>query len=472
MMPKRVFNLYMLIHTLGDLFILNIAFVIGHLYSFQTLTKLYGEKYIWLWAYLNIIYLISAKISGTFEMYRNSTFYQVLSALFKLFFFQVLMIFSYIVVFKDVSETFNLSREVLLITYTAAFLFTLIWRFGLIKVIRYLRARGFNNRNVLIVGAGSNGQEIRNMLFNRLEYGFNFVGFFDNDKERFPELKEQILGDIEDAKSFAVSNDIEEIFCALPYKQEDEIRDLIHFCDENLIRLKIVPDFTKFLNMKLSKVHVEKYGMFPVLSLRDEPLENAVNRVIKRIFDFGFTILVFALILWWLIPIIALLIKITSKGPVFFIQDRSGERNESFKVWKFRTMYMDNKIPERQAQKGDSRITPLGSFLRKSSLDEIPQFINVLFGQMSVIGPRPHMISHTEEYKKIIDKFMVRHFIKPGITGWAQVNGHRGETKDPRQMEARVQHDVWYIENWSLFLDIRIIFMTIFNLFKGEENAY
>lgn len=471
-MAKRVFNLYMLIHTIGDILILNLAFIVGHLYSFQTFSKLYSEKYLWLWVYINLIYFVSGKLSGTFEMYRNSTFYQVLSALFKLFFYQVLMVFSYIVIFKDVSETFKLSREVLLVTYSTAAFLTLNWRFGLIKVIRYFRARGFNNRNVLIIGAGNNGQEIRNMLFNRLEYGFNFVGFFDNEPNRFPELKEQILGDIEEAKAFAVNNDIEEIFCALPYKQEDEIKDLIRFCDENLIRLKIVPDFTKFLNMNLSKVHIEKYGMFPVLSLRDEPLENAVNRVIKRIFDFGFTVLVFVLVLWWLVPIIALAIKLTSRGPVFFIQERSGERNESFKVLKFRTMYTNNKIPEKQAEKNDPRITPIGRFLRKTSLDEIPQFFNVLLGHMSVIGPRPHMVSHTEEYKKIIDKFMVRHFIKPGITGWAQVNGYRGETKDPSQMEARVKHDVWYIENWSLFLDIRIIFMTIFNFFKGEENAY
>lgn len=471
-MAKRVFNLYMLIHTIGDILILNIAFIIGHLYSFQTLNKLYSEKYLWLWAYINLIYFVSGKLSGSFEMYRNSTFYQVLSALFKLFFYQILMVFSYIVIFKDVSETFKLSREVLLVTYSTAAFLTLNWRFGLIKVIRYFRARGFNNRNVLIIGAGSNGQEIRNMLFNRLEYGFNFVGFFDNEPNRFPALKEQILGDIEDAKAFAVNNDIEEIFCALPYKQEDEIKDLIRFCDENLIRLKIVPDFTKFLNMNLSKVHIEKYGMFPVLSLRDEPLENAVNRVVKRLFDFGFTVLVFLLVLWWLVPIIALAIKLTSRGPVFFIQERSGERNTSFKVLKFRTMYINNKIPEKQAEKNDPRITPIGRFLRKTSLDEIPQFFNVLLGHMSVIGPRPHMVSHTEEYKKIIDKFMVRHFIKPGITGWAQVNGYRGETKDPSQMEARVKHDVWYIENWSLFLDIRIIFMTIFNFFKGEENAY
>lgn len=471
-MAKRIFNLYMLIHTIGDLLILNISFVCGHLYSFYALNKLYSEKYLWLWAYLNLIYFVAGKLSGTFEMYRNSTFYQVLSAFFKLFFYQVLMVFSYIVIFKDLSETFKLSREVLLVTYFMAAFMTLIWRFGLIKVIRYFRARGFNNRNVIIIGAGQNGQEIRNMLFNRLEYGFNFVGFFDNEPERFPEVKGQVLGNIEEAKAFAVNNDIEEIFCALPYKQEDIIRDLIHFSEENLIRLKIVPDFTKFLNMKLSQVKVEKYGMFPVLTLRDEPLENAVNRVIKRLFDFGFTILVFLLVLWWLIPLIALVIKLTSKGPVFFIQERSGERNTKFKVLKFRTMYVNNHVPEKQAEKNDPRITPVGRFLRKTSLDEVPQFINVFMGHMSVIGPRPHMTSHTEEYKKIIDKFMVRHFIKPGITGWAQVNGYRGETKDPSQMEARVKHDVWYIENWSLFLDIRIIFMTIFNLFKGEENAY
>jgi exopolysaccharide biosynthesis polyprenyl glycosylphosphotransferase len=208
------------------------------------------------------------------------------------------------------------------------------------------------------------------------------------------------------------------------------------------------------------------------MTLRNEPLENIVNRFVKRLFDIGFSTLVFILFLWWFIPLIALIIKLTSKGPVFFIQERSGIKNKSFNVIKFRTMYVNDDAHYKQATKYDERITPIGKFLRSTSLDEMPQFINVLTGQMSVIGPRPHMLKHTEEYSKIIDKFMVRHLVKPGITGWAQVNGYRGETKEVEDMEGRVRADVWYIENWSFTLDIKIIILTIINLLRGEENAF
>lgn len=348
----------------------------------------------------------------------------------------------------------------------------LIWRFGFIKILRFYRSKGFNTRKVIIVGAGATGQEFRKMLSNKLEYGYNFLGFFDDEPERFPALKDLIIGNVEEAKQFSINNNVDEIFCALPYKQEEKVRDLVEFGDNNLIRLKIVPDFSRFLTHQLFRVDIDHYGIFPVLTIRSEPLENYINRIVKRSFDFCFSALVFSLILWWLIPLIALIVKLSSKGPVFFIQDRSGLKNQVFRVYKFRTMYMNDEANEKQAQKGDARITPIGSILRKTNLDEIPQFLNVFLGHMSVIGPRPHMLKHTEEYAQTIDKFMVRHFVKPGITGWAQVNGFRGEIKDHQDLENRVLADVWYIENWSLLLDLRIILLTVFNMIKGEEKAY
>ena len=199
---------------------------------------------------------------------------------------------------------------------------------------------------------------------------------------------------------------------------------------------------------------------------------NIVNRFIKRLFDLGFSMLIFIFILWWFIPLIAFIIKFTSKGPIFFVQKRSGIKNKSFQVIKFRTMYVNGDAHYKQATKDDQRITPIGKFLRKTNLDEMPQFFNVFLGQMSVIGPRPHMLKHTEKYSKIIDKFMVRHLVKPGITGWAQVNGYRGETKDVTDMEGRVRADVWYIENWSFGLDVKIVIMTIVNMIRGEKNAF
>jgi exopolysaccharide biosynthesis polyprenyl glycosylphosphotransferase len=193
---------------------------------------------------------------------------------------------------------------------------------------------------------------------------------------------------------------------------------------------------------------------------------------LKRAFDIVFSVLVISLIFPILFPILAILIKLSSKGPVFFKQLRTGKDNNSFYCYKFRTMRINQDSDKKQACKNDNRITKIGAFMRKTSLDELPQFFNVLQGDMSVVGPRPHMLLHTEEYSKIIDSFMVRHFVKPGITGWAQVNGYRGNTEAPELMAKRVAYDTWYLENWSLWLDITIIFKTVFNIFQGEENAF
>jgi putative colanic acid biosynthesis UDP-glucose lipid carrier transferase len=471
-MKKRITNLYVLLHALGDIFILNTAYIFGHVISWNY-THLFEPKYLQLWIYLNIIYLFAAQLSGTFDMYRNTRFFTLLSALLRLFFLEIVLSFSYIVIFKDFNQTFKLSREVLLITYLISFLLTLMWRFGFIKIVRIYRARGFNNRKVLIVGAGDSAQEFKEMLDHKIEYGYQFLGFFDDDaKKHNAVIQKQILGTINEAKSYALEHQIDELFCALPYHEEERIKDLIQFGDENLIRVKIVPDLSRFLTHHLNKVEIDYYGQIPVMTLRSEPLENIVNRFIKRIFDIGFSILIFIFVLWWFIPLIALIIKLTSKGSVFFIQERSGIKNKSFAVIKFRTMYINNNAHDQQATRNDERITPIGKILRRTNLDEMPQFINVLLGQMSVIGPRPHMLKHTEEYSKIIDKFMVRHLVKPGITGWAQVNGYRGETKDVTDMEGRVRADVWYIENWSFGLDVKIIIMTIINMIRGEENAF
>ncbi len=473
-MAKRVTNLYVLVHAIGDLIILNFSYILGNLLSFNfELTQMRDTKYLQLWIYLNLIYLFSAQVSGTFDMYRNTRFFTLLSALFRLFFLQIVLSFSYIVVFKDLNQTFKLSREVLMITYITSFILTLIWRFGFIKTVRAYRARGFNNRKTMIIGAGKSAQEFKQMLEHKIEYGYQFQGFYDDNPELYSsDVRKHILGNVEDAKKFAIKHEVDEIFCALPYEEEDKIKELIHFGDENLIRIKIVPDLSRFLTHHLNKVEIDYYGQIPVMTMRSEPLENIVNRIVKRLFDICFSFLVIVFVLSWFVPLMAIIIKLTSKGPIFFVQERSGIKNLPFPVIKFRSMYINDAAHVLQASKDDSRITPIGRFLRKTNLDEMPQFINVFFGQMSVIGPRPHMIKHTEEYAKLVDKFMVRHFIKPGITGWAQVNGYRGETRDLDDMEGRVRADVWYIENWSFALDLKILLLTIINMIRGEENAF
>lgn len=472
-MKRKITNFYVSIHAIGDLLILNIAYIIGHYFSFRNYLQIFDTKYLQLWIYLNIIYLFSAQLSGTFDMYRNTRFFTLLAALIRLFFLQIVLAFSYIVVFKDFNQTFKLSREVLMVMYIFSFFLTMTWRMGFIKTVRTYRARGFNNRKVMIIGAGETAQEFRKMLEHKIEYGYQFLGFFDDEPQKYnAATRKHILGNISEAKQFALDNKIDEFFCALPYNEEEKTRELIEFGDENLIRVKIVPDLSRFLTHHLNKVEIEYYGQIPVMTLRNEPLENIINRIIKRMFDIGFSVFMLVFILSWFVPLMAIIIKLTSKGPVFFIQERSGIKNLAFRVIKFRTMYINSDSHFKQATRHDQRITPIGKFLRKTNLDELPQFINVFFGQMSVIGPRPHMLKHTQEYSKIIDKFMVRHFVKPGITGWAQVNGYRGETKEVTDMEGRVRADVWYIENWSFALDLKIIIMTIINMLRGEENAF
>jgi len=236
-----------------------------------------------------------------------------------------------------------------------------------------------------------------------------------------------------------------------------------------LIALKFLPDNKDIFSRKM---HMQYYGVLPIIALRSIPMDKMVNQVIKRTFDIVVSILVLVFILSWFTPLMAILIKLDSKGPVFFKQKRNGLDYKEFYCYKFRSMHPNPDADLYQVSRGDERITRVGKFLRKTSLDELPQFINVIFGEMSIVGPRPHMVSHTHMYAERIDKFMVRHFVKPGITGLAQVSGYRGEVETEKDIINRVRYDIFYLENWSLFLDIKIIFLTVYNIIKGDDKAY
>jgi Undecaprenyl-phosphate glucose phosphotransferase len=277
-----------------------------------------------------------------------------------------------------------------------------------------------------------------------------------------------VAGNIKDACAFALKNPVDEVVVALNEFEKETIDGLIRFCDNNMIRITIVPDFFRKLSYQFL---IDFYGPIPLLSIRNEPLQSFRNRLIKRTFDFLFSSLIILAIFPWLLPVVAILIKTNSRGPVFFLQDRSGLNNKVFRMIKFRTMLVNDEADKQQASRNDPRITRVGRFLRKTNLDEMPQFFNVWMGQMSVVGPRPHMLMHTEVYARLIDSFMVRHIVKPGLTGWAQVTGYRGETGRQELMARRVQKDVWYIENWSFFLDLRIIAITIFRMITGDKQA-
>jgi putative colanic acid biosynthesis UDP-glucose lipid carrier transferase len=393
---------------------------------------------------------------------RGKDIEKILFNVVKSFLLHLLIIMAFVFLFK----LFYFSRLHLFITYAVFFVLIMFWKFALHYVIRLVRIAGFNFRKVVIVGEGVVASEVHNYFTTHLSNGFKFMGYFsDNTEEvKYPGL---LLGKTEDLKAYCLNEHIDEIYCTLPLT-DSKIYEMVDFADNHLIRFKLIPDFRGFINKKIS---IDFYENIPVLSIRNEPLGEMINRVIKRTFDIVFSLVVIIFVFPVLFPVLALLIKSFSKGPVFFKQLRTGKDNVEFTCYKFRSMNMNEKADEIQAVKGDDRITWVGKLLRKTNLDEIPQFFNVLLGQMSVVGPRPHMLKHTKEYSQVVDKFMVRHFVKPGITGWAQVNGLRGETNNSK-MEKRVEMDVWYLENWNFILDLKIVLKTVFNMIKGEKNAF
>ncbi|MFT4095304.1 MAG: exopolysaccharide biosynthesis polyprenyl glycosylphosphotransferase [Niabella sp.] len=262
---------------------------------------------------------------------------------------------------------------------------------------------------------------------------------------------------------------VTEIYCCMFAFDREEVKQLLTTSEKYMIRVRFLPTIGNLLQMPLS---VNYIGKIPVLSPRREPLLSEYNYILKRSFDIIFSSFVIVFVLSWLYPLIGLLIKSESRGPVLFKQKRSGMDNKPFMCYKFRSMVVNQHSDSVQATKTDARITRIGAFLRRTSLDELPQFFNVLKGEMSVVGPRPHMLSHTEQYRKQVDSFMVRQYVKPGITGLAQVSGYRGETREVEMMEKRVKSDIKYLQNWSFMLDMKIIFLTVWNVFKGEQNAY
>lgn len=457
-----------LVQFIGDVFLINVAFFIGYLVTIQSHSfNEIKDHYITLHIIFNMTWFI---LAFTFNIYVYSTARRrklelVIWNIIKIVSLHILITFTFMGALKDSPY----SRQMLLITYIIIAISILIWRLVFIFALNWYRKSGSNFRNVLIIGAGPVGLQVMRYVVSKDNSGYRFIGFLD-DAINHVKHKELVMGNVDALKDVCDGKiKIDEIFCTLPFTSSKKIRTIIEYCDNNLIRIHLVPDFRGFLN---KKVDLEFYDQVPVLNIRKEPLENLFSRMFKRLFDVVFSLFVLVCICSWLFPLLAIIIKLSSTGPVFFIQKRSGRNNEEFDCYKFRSMTVNKDSDKVQAVKNDTRITLIGKFLRKSNLDELPQFINVLVGNMSVVGPRPHMLKHTKDYSAIIDKFMVRHLIKPGITGWAQVNGFRGLTSHPRYMMKRVRYDLWYIENWTFLLDIQIIFMTVYSMFKGDKNAF
>ena len=362
----------------------------------------------------------------------------------------------------------NQLASFLLTYYVICLVLFPLWRIVTRLCLKLYRRKGYNLKKTVIVGAGKNGMELYQIMKNNLSYGFHMMGFFD-DNISLRKVLPNYLGDTDEVEKFVLEHNVDEIYCTLPGTSDDKILRLLNFSEKHMIRCYIIPEL--YRSVKKSMV-LQVLEYIPLLTIRREPLQSLYNRFLKRTFDIVFSLIVLVTLFPILYIVVGGLIKLSSPGPILFKQKRTGLYGQDFYCYKFRTMRVNAEADTLQAVKDDPRKTPIGNFLRRTNLDEFPQFINVLQGDMSVVGPRPHMLKHTEQYSALIDKYMVRHLVKPGITGWAQILGYRGETKTLEQMEGRVKRDVWYIENWTFILDLKIIMVTVLNMFKGEENAY
>jgi putative colanic acid biosynthesis UDP-glucose lipid carrier transferase len=346
-----------------------------------------------------------------------------------------------------------MTGSVLLSRYVFLFLYR---RFSMFK---------YDKRRAVIIGNGEVSYKAASYLA-RPDSGYEFIGVFNDVNDKTGRLP--ILGMKSECIDYCVKHEVKEIFSTVMPESGEDFRDLINRAEQECIRVKFLPDFKMIFSRD---VNMSMENDLLMIRFRDEKLEKIENRIVKRLFDISFTLLIGMTVLWWLIPLIAFFVRITSRGPVFFMQQRSGRDGKVFGCYKFRSMRVNDLADIKGAVVGDPRLTRLGAFLRRTSLDELPQFLNVLKGEMSVVGPRPHMLRHTEEYRMIINKYMVRHFLKPGITGWAQTNGFRGDLTG-NKMEERVKKDIWYMENWSFLLDIQIILKTIRLILFGDKHAY
>ena len=347
----------------------------------------------------------------------------------------------------------------------------------LIKYIvrKYLHSAIYQGKlfdNILLVGASPSALDFYETINKYYYYGYKCVGFIDNNNTKMNGCLYQ--GKINELATILKEKSIDEVVIALPNNHSKEIQQCIEVCDYYATKARIIPDLYQYAS---STIQVNNIGLMPVISIRSLPLDKLENRVLKRTFDIIFSILFFILLGSWLMPIIALAIKLTSRGPIIFKQERWGLNNEKIICYKFRTMVSNSSDIDKngfyhQASKDDPRVTLLGSFLRRTNMDELPQFWNVLLGNMSVVGPRPHPTPLNLEHMHTVENYMLRHVVKPGISGWAQVNGCRGETRVPGSMQQRVNFDLYYIHRWTFWLDGQIILQTAINIIRGDQNAY
>lgn len=447
-----------------DVIVLNVSFFIS---KFILSAKILPEdfnSYLELWAVFNILWLLLSVGTRSYSDHIIINFDFFIKRTVKVYIVWVIFILFYLFFLRK----FEISRYFIFVMLIG-FAFGLIFnRFLYLGIYYHFKTKDYLINKVLIIGYNETAKKLE-AFFEEEGLNSKLIGFTEDSRNVTELTRYPILSSIKNTIAIAKEMEVHEIFSTITPEQNNFIYSMIEEAEKACIRFKVVPNFSLFIN---KPVHIDYIRDMPILSLRSEPLDDVGNRIKKRFLDIIVSLFVVVFILSWLVPILGLLIYLESKGPIFFSQMRTGKNNKGFHCLKFRSMKINNDSDLKQATKNDNRITQIGKFIRKTSLDEFPQFINVLKGEMSLVGPRPHMVKHTDDYSKIVYQFMVRQFLKPGITGWAQINGYRGEITDPEQIKMRVNNDLWYLENWNIWLDIRIIFLTVYKVFKGDEKAF
>jgi len=460
-MPGQNEKYIKVINTLGDLLLLNLAALASYFTKFGELRSFLDAENITLLLYSNFAWITSVFILNAYQIKRVTRVTSIINNLIKQVVLYILIVESSL----NITKTYFFSRTFLTYSYIYLILFSIIWRVGLTYLLKFYRIRGGNYKKVIIAGYGKGPVQLKDFFEMHPDNGYRFFGFFDDN----PNYNHKVTGKVSEIERFVLEKEIDEIYCS-PYElSSSQVTRLIDFSEENLVKLKFLPESNL---LQARKMQIDFYDLLPIMVLRPIPLDDLYNQIIKRIFDIIFSLILIIFVLSWLVPVIGLLIKLDSPGPIFFVQKRNGRGNQPFNCLKFRSMQINEYSETKQATKNDDRVTNLGRILRKTSLDELPQFFNVLVGDMSVVGPRPHPIKLNENYRSLIDRYMSRHLINPGVTGLAQVMGYRGETSEPHQMKSRIKMDIFYVEHWSFWLDIKIIFLTIFKTFKGDKNAF
>lgn len=463
-MANRFFHSLQLGLAVLDFLIINAVFFTAEFFFRKNLLISYDIEYFYFIFFLNAVWITVALSKNIYNERYIVSFEKFSKVSMKAFMWLIMVMVICLFFFR-----WMMLSRIFVVTVMTGICIALIGnRLIYLIIYHYFKRNTWLVNKVVIIGYNSLSKKLVDYLSSD---GINkeVIGFCE-EYENIHELSTYpILSNVSEAMEVCKKYDVTEIYSTIGPEQNHNLYQLIQSADDNCIRFKIVPDLGFFFKKQM---HIDYLKEIPVISLRKEPLEELSNRIKKRLFDIAVSFFVVVFILSWLIPLIGLLIRLESRGPVFFAQKRTGKNNRSFWCLKFRSMRQNGNADTQQASRNDGRVTRIGRFLRRTSLDEFPQFINVLRGDMSVIGPRPHMLKHTDEYSRLVGQYMVRQFLKPGITGWAQVNGYRGETQTLLQMQRRVEHDLWYLENWSLYLDVKIMAMTVFNTLRGEKNAF